>query len=994
MSLIERLKKAFSNKPYLAASSRGSSGIDVAKPAFSHLLGIKSYNSWVYAAATMNAVACASTPLRLYAKSGNSVRKLWNTREPSKAQRRFLSGDSRCQPSPTAMRKVVEFGDDWVEVTDDHPLLRLFSRANPYLNGFDATVLRIIHGELTGNAYLHPVIDQALGVPTELWLMPPQWVTIVPDKELFIKGYKYGASEATQVDLKPDEVIHFKRPHPNDMYYGMGKVEGAWGSVQANNALHEMDHAMFKNRARPDYVGVVKGDPSDEELDRLEVAIKETLRGTDKVGKFILTSADLTLQPMSFPPKDLTGRDEIVEEIAAIFGVPVSMLKTNDPNLASATTGFAQWREGTIAPLLRMDEETLNQRLLPLVGIEGEAVLAYDDPVRSNEQFELTSRSASVAGGWRTPNEARTEEGLEPLDTPYANELKGAAPAAQGQPMPSVGGDVAPAPPAVIPTASTAALVAASLTPAQTSSLVELAVKATDGTLSLASARAIAAAAFPDIAPMVIASIFDGVAVKSPAQVADEASKKNCGVGSGGFEAGNDCGAGDGSGGSGGGGSSKPAAAKPSTRKPSDRRVDAGAKPHPNLDAPKSHAVPLPKNPRSINLDTFDQALSALGYSQPAIKDRPSFSDGVKLIDSSGNAATITPTQALALVYGNSTNKVTREINPPPPRKSLDLNDPCCGGSSTVIKGTKFGDAIDADALKDFVASANGALREQVAVVLAEIERNPTPTPAVLEKISAVLAQAKWDTKLTDALSPYISTAIGRGITVAQTMLNDRTGVDITGTGKPSAVALAAYAKEESVRLANRVAADINANLSDSIRTVLGTGIAEGLTSRELAERVQGWADDEGDEERGTMARALTIARTESARATNLAESDAWAVSGLVAGKRWMLQDDACEFCVAAAAEFESQSVDLDKPFYAQGSTLVGADGGEMTFNYGAVFAPPLHPNCRCAIDAVMVDRYEDIAQDITTAIEADTRRIQELQLVADLEAARAARIL
>ena len=49
MSLIERLKKAFSNKPYLAASSRGSSGIDVAKPAFSHLLGIKSYNSWVYA---------------------------------------------------------------------------------------------------------------------------------------------------------------------------------------------------------------------------------------------------------------------------------------------------------------------------------------------------------------------------------------------------------------------------------------------------------------------------------------------------------------------------------------------------------------------------------------------------------------------------------------------------------------------------------------------------------------------------------------------------------------------------------------------------------------------------------------------------------------------------------------------------------------------------------------------------------------------------------
>jgi HK97 family phage portal protein len=898
------------------------------------------------------------------------------------------------------MRKVVEFGDDWVEVTDDHPLLRLFSRANPYLNGFDATVLRIIHGELTGNAYLHPVIDRALGVPTELWLMPPQWVTIVPDKELFIKGYKYGASEATQVDLKPDEVIHFKRPHPNDMYYGMGKVEGAWGSVQANNALHEMDHAMFKNRARPDYIGTVKGSPSDEELDRLEVAIKESLRGTDKVGKFILTSADLTLQPMSFPPKDLTGRDEIVEEIAAIFGVPVSMLKTNDPNLASATTGFAQWREGTIAPLLRMDEETLNQRLLPLFGIEGEAVLAYDDPVRSNEQFELTSRSASVAGGWRTPNEARTEEGLEPLDTPYANELKGAA-AAQGQPMPSVGGGVAPAPPAVVPTASTAlpaeptiAPAAAALNGAQISSLVELAVSASDGTLSLATARAIASAAFPDIAPSTIASIFDGVAVKSPAQVAEDASKKNCGVGSEGFEAGNDCGAG---GGSGGGsskptGSDKPAAAKPSTRKPSDRRVDAGAKPHPNLDAPKRHAVPLPKNPRSMNIDTMDQALSALGYKRPPFMERIPYSEGIQLTDSSGNSATITGTQALALVYGNSTNKVTREINPPPPRKSLDLCDPCCGSFSAVTKGTKFGDAIDADALKDFVASANGALREQVAVVLAEIQRNPTPTPEVLEKISAVLAQAKWDTKLTDALAPYISRSIGHGITAAQTMIQDRAGVNITGTGKPSAVALAAYAKDEAERLANRVAADINANLSDSIRLVLGTGIAEGLTSQELAERVQGWADDEGDEERGTMARALTIARTESARASNLAESDAWAVSGLVAGKRWLLQDDACEFCVAAAAEFETQSVGLDEPFYALGSTLVGTKGGEMTFDYGAVFAPPLHPNCRCTIEPVMVDRYQDIAEELDAANEAQTIQTQQDLIAADLEAARAAR--
>ena len=781
MSIIDRLRKAFSSAPFITASSRGSNGVDIAKPAFSHALGIKSYNSWVYAAATMNAVACASTPLRLYAKSSPAVSKLWKTRQPSKAQRRFLSGDSRCQPSLSAMRKVVEFGDDWVEVTDDHPLLRLFARSNPYLNGFDATVLRIVHGELTGNAYLHPVIDPTLGVPRELWLMPPQWVQIVPDKDLFIKGYKYGASEATQVNFKPDEVIHFKRPHPADLYYGMGKVEAAWASIQANTALHDMDHAMFRNRARPDYVGTVKGNPSDEELDRLEVAIKESLRGTDKTGRFILTSADLTLQPMSFPPKDLTGRDEIVEEIAAIFGVPVSMLKTNDPNLASAQTGFAQWREGTIAPLLRMDEETLNQGLLPLFGIEGDAILAYDDPVRSNEQFELTSRTASVAGGWKTPNEARLEEGLDLIQTPYANELRNPTP-------PMVSAPLGSAPLAPVP-------------PTQALSYYE-------------------------------------------------AEKKN----------------------------------------------------------------------------------------DPLVSNEKGFS---------GSA--------------------------------------CCG-SHTKAQGT----VLTTEALTAFAETVNGSLKEQVLSVVMEIGRHSEPNTAMLTKISSLLSASKWDAKLAAALAPYLAQTMKLGIESAAATLKDKTKVDILGEGAVSAKVLSEYSAKESARSAANVATDINSSLSDSLMAVLRDGMKSNFSASELAKQVQDWAVTEGDADRGTAARAMTIVRTEVARATTTAEMDAWAASGLVKGKRWLLQDDACEFCLAAAKQFnEGQHQALDQPFYAAGSTLIGVNGGKMEMTNGDVGAPPLHPNCRCAIEAVLTDDYEDIAADIDQQIRTQGVGDRERQIVADWNAAR-----
>ena len=99
------------------------------------------------------------------------------------------------------------------------------------------------------------------------------------------------------------------------------------------------------------------------------------------------------------------------------------MLKANDPNLASAQAGYSMWRETTIAPICRMDEETLNSRLLPLFGIHEDAYLAYDNPVPENRVADSAERAVAVAGGWRTPNEARLEEGYEALETPHADML-------------------------------------------------------------------------------------------------------------------------------------------------------------------------------------------------------------------------------------------------------------------------------------------------------------------------------------------------------------------------------------------------------------------------------------------------------------------------------------------------------------------------------------------------------------------------------------------
>jgi len=430
MNLLQRLKAAFKaekqstgSSKWMQATTTVTQGGDSRRPDFDPRNAVAYYRSWIYAAASINAIAVASVPLRLYVRSNPTLKSLWSTRAPSRRTKAYLAGDLEQRPSRFAMRKAAEYGEGFEEVTEMHPVTKLLAKVNPYQNGYDATVLRVLYTELCGNAYLNVVKDSALGIPVELYPMPPQYVEIVPGETQFIEAYRYGVKSDSRKSFSPDEVLHFKRPNPGNLYYGLGKVEAAWGAAMMNAAVHEMDLAFFENRGRPDYLMTVKSDAGPEEIARLTAEVEEKLRGKSRNGRFLTASADIDIKPLSFPPKDLSGRDEIVEEIAAVFGVPVSMLKANDPNLASAQTGYAQWREMTILPMLRMDEEVLNQSLLPMFGLEDDAFLAYDNPVQEDKRFEMEERRTAVAGGWRTVNEARKEEGREPIEDEFADRL-------------------------------------------------------------------------------------------------------------------------------------------------------------------------------------------------------------------------------------------------------------------------------------------------------------------------------------------------------------------------------------------------------------------------------------------------------------------------------------------------------------------------------------------------------------------------------------------
>ena len=423
--------KADSREAYLQSSVRimDIAGRQGAKPPpFDPRQAIEQFQSWCYIAAMINARQLESVPLRLFVRSKPKMgpgRLAWQTRKLDRRSKAYLAGDLDHRPSKAVTRKILEFGlDKFQEVTDRHPITDLLRTVNPWANGFETGLLKWVYLQMTGNSYQHIVLGED-GLPAELWTMPSQWTRIIPGgSNEFIGGYIYGAGTEVESKFETDEVIHYKLPNPSDLWYGKGFMEAAWSAWTLETSNRQRDLAQERNMGRPDYLLICKPGTTSEALDRFEKMVQRKLRGAKNAGNILTLTGDAELAPLAMPDVSLGSADKIVEEIGGAFGVPVSMLKANFHVAGGqAAVSDVHWLRNTIAPLLQVDEEKLNERLVEgMFGLD-DAVLAYDNVVPSDKIFERDKAVALTGAGIETLNEARRDQMLEPSDDPLADSL-------------------------------------------------------------------------------------------------------------------------------------------------------------------------------------------------------------------------------------------------------------------------------------------------------------------------------------------------------------------------------------------------------------------------------------------------------------------------------------------------------------------------------------------------------------------------------------------
>lgn len=327
--------------------------------------------------------------------------------------------------APTVVETRVAKG--WAQ-SDEHPLLSLLARPNPYYSGLHLWSATLADWMLSGNAYWFKRRN-GVGRPVELWWFPS---TIVEPKwgdngREFIGWYDYTV-EGQVYQLDPADVVHFRDGFdPANIRKGLSPLAALLREIATDNEAANWTASMLRNVGVPSVVLSPDGDYDATQEQAEESRDRWVARTTgDRRGGPIFMSGRTKVSVLSFSPEQMQMRDQrrIPEErVSAIFGTPAVVVGLGAGLDRSTYSNMAEAREAAyesfLIPSQRLFAAELNGQLVPDFGDSTRLRVGFDlSKVRvlQDDQNALHERArGDLAGGLITLNQAREMIAQEPL---------------------------------------------------------------------------------------------------------------------------------------------------------------------------------------------------------------------------------------------------------------------------------------------------------------------------------------------------------------------------------------------------------------------------------------------------------------------------------------------------------------------------------------------------------------------------------------------------
>lgn len=305
---------------------------------------------------------------------------------------------------------------------DEHPILDLLDRPNPFMDRYHFWAAVIMYLSISGNAYIEKVRSEADGV-VELWLLRPDRVRVIPDRDKFVRGYHYELGDIKH-DFDARDIIHLKYRHPVDDYYGLPPLAVIAPRVDTDTWMRSFARSFFLNAGVPSGLLTVERTVGAAERELMRQRFRADTGGAGGWhSTLVLENTSADYKPMGLPigarGLAMPELDEISEaRLAMVFGVPLELIgarlsmRGQRSAAREARAGF--WDE-TLCPLYAMLAAPLNSDLVPeftdvdSVEFDLSTVKALEE---DTDALHARLREDMLAGGI-TREEFRTAVGFE-----------------------------------------------------------------------------------------------------------------------------------------------------------------------------------------------------------------------------------------------------------------------------------------------------------------------------------------------------------------------------------------------------------------------------------------------------------------------------------------------------------------------------------------------------------------------------------------------------
>lgn len=280
------------------------------------------------------------------------------------------------------------------EIDEKHPWEKVLRAPNKFMSGYDLMKFHFLSLEYTSKSFWLLEKD-ALGEPTEINILPPHLVKVIPGKEELIAGFEYEYAPGKKLFYKYEDVLYFRTINSvESLIDSLPGLVAAKDSIMTDLFASAWNKVYFKNAQKVDGIITIDGPVTEEQQKRNLAAWESLYKGVDKAHKIAIMGGgkgkfqDLSrnLKDMDFIQLSKMKREEI---LGALNVPPFVVGIREDASYANADAQMRVFWELTLDPKQKEFASTMNLRVNQLMKGNTAVFQADLSNVRALQQNEL-----------------------------------------------------------------------------------------------------------------------------------------------------------------------------------------------------------------------------------------------------------------------------------------------------------------------------------------------------------------------------------------------------------------------------------------------------------------------------------------------------------------------------------------------------------------------------------------------------------------------------